>query len=167
MGDFNGSSQVHDWDPGVAPSGLFWTIPISDGTNWIDAENGPARFRARDLAMPDFHDFGNAVGLASPPVPAMPSHVTFDVRWRGGGTRTEVHDTTFGFEGDFVAGPVSIDFSTRQDGRGVTYRSDPADQITVSGGAGRERNGVFFQLTKDGDALQQLAAPGATTDPRA
>jgi hypothetical protein len=105
---------------------------------------GRARFRADNLAIPDYHDFLNAVGLNPTPIPTVPSHVSFDVRWDGGGNSTAIHDSTFGFEGRFIDGLVSIEFTTAQDGSGVTYRSDPANQIVVSGGVGRERNGVFF-----------------------
>lgn len=145
MGDFNGSTQVHDFEPGITASGLFWTIPISDDMVWAKAGIGGARFRASNLAVPDYHDFFNAVGLNPIPIPVVPSHVSFDVRWDGGGNSTTLHDSTFGFEGRFVDGPVSIEFTTGQDGSGVTYRSDPANQIVVSGGVGHERNGVFFR----------------------
>ena len=108
--------------------------------------SGRAEFRARNLAMPDFHDFFNSVGLNPTPIPPVPSHVNFDVRWLGGGTRSRIHDATFGFEGEFIDGNVSIDFTTSQDGDNpVVYRSDPLNQITVSGGVGHERNGVFFR----------------------
>ena len=141
MGDFNTSTQVHDWEPGILSSGLFWTIPIDDRAISHEGRDGRARFRMSDVAVPDFHDFNSAV--APHPV-SIPSHVSFDVRWKGGGARTKLHDTVFGFEGDFVDGPASIEFSTRQDGSKVVYRSDPAGQNTVSAGVGRERNGAFF-----------------------
>jgi hypothetical protein len=47
--------------------------------------NGKARFHARDLAIPDFHDFFDSI---SPDATGVPGHVSFDVRWAGGGART-------------------------------------------------------------------------------
>ena len=73
-----------------------------------------------------------------------PSTVSFDCKWAGGGTRHRLHDETYGFEGDFVDGPATIDFTAQQDGSSVIYRSDPGGQITVSAAVGHERNGVFF-----------------------
>jgi hypothetical protein len=141
VGDFTNSTQVHDWEPGIEPSGLFWTIPISDDLIAVKPGSGRARFRARDLAVPDFTSFANAIAL-NPTTD--PSHVSFDCRWAGGGKRTTIHDTTYGFEGTFVDGPASMKFVARRDDTGVTYRSDPEDQITVAAAVGHERNGVFF-----------------------
>jgi hypothetical protein len=79
----------------------------------------------------------------------VPGHVSFDVRWLGGGPRSHISDAAFGFTGDYVAGDVRIAFTARDDGTGVVYRSDPAGQTTISGGVGRERNGVFFDKSED------------------
>ena len=114
MGDFNGSTQVHDFEPGITASGLFWTIAISDDALRAKPGLGRARFRTRHLAVADYHDFFNAVGLNPTPIPSVPSHVSFDVRWDGGGNSTKVHDSTFGFEGRFVDGPVSIEFTAHR-----------------------------------------------------
>jgi hypothetical protein len=136
------TNQVHDWEPGIAESGLFWTIPISDSQLSVSPGAGAARFRMDNLAIPDSHDFFNSI---DPNHVSVPSHVSFDSRWFGGGAKTRIHDATFGFEGDFVDGPVSIEFTAQQDTNGVVYRSDPMGQRTLSAGVGHERNGVFFR----------------------
>ena len=94
-----------------------------------------------DLAIPDFHDFFNAV---SPNPTSLPSHVSFEVRWAGGPIATPVHDSTFDFSGTFIESDATIDFTVRNDGNSVVYRSDPAGQSSDGAGVGRERNGVFF-----------------------
>jgi len=146
VGDFANSTQLHDFNPGIAPSGLFWTEAFDDDVFRARVRAGKARFRVRHLAIPDFGDFGNSV---SPDPTTVPGHVSFDVRWLGGGARQHVADAAFGFVGDYVAGDVRIAFSARDDGTGVAYRSDPDGQVTVSGGVGRERNGVFFDKSED------------------
>jgi hypothetical protein len=98
--------------------------------------------------MPDFKDFFSSI---TPGAPGTPGHVSFDVHWAGGGTRTRVRDATFDFAGDYVAGPITIAFEAMDDGTGVTYTSDPAGQITVGGGVGHERNGRFFDSSEDED----------------
>ena len=100
MGD--PTRQHHDWEPGIADSGLFWTIPIATSAIDVDPGIGRARLRASDLALDDYHDFFNAV-LGGGPDP-VPSHVSFDVRWAGGGERRKIRDEEFGFAGQFVAG---------------------------------------------------------------
>ena len=148
MGD--PTHQQHDWEPGIADSGLFWTIPIGNGLVHVDAASGTARFRAESVKVTDYHDFFNAV-LGGGPTP-LPSRVSFDVQWLGGGASTHVRDSDFGFVGDYVPGPARISFTAADDHGDVVYRSDPDGQYNPGldvGGAGMpavgtERNGRFF-----------------------
>jgi hypothetical protein len=134
---------VHDFEPGIKRSGLFWTIPVPPSAIAADPGTGRARLHMQNLAVPDFHDFFNAI---SPFPGSRPAHVSFDVRWAGGGDSTEIRDETFGFEGDYVAGDASVRFIAYDDDRrAVLYTSDPGGQNTISAGVGLERNGVFFR----------------------
>jgi hypothetical protein len=147
------TKQVHDFEPGIERSGLFWTIPFSPAALDADPHAGRARMHAEELDVPDYHDFLNAV---SPHPKRKPGRASFDVRWAGGGDRTNVRDKTFGFRGAYVGGDATIQFAVMDvkggdngqggEGRkvGVVYTSDPDGQKTASAGVGRERNGVFF-----------------------
>ena len=141
MGD--PTQQLHDFEPGIASSGLFWTIPISPSAISISPSTGTARFRAANVPVSDFFNFFNAISDHPDPRP-VPSHVTFDVRWLGGGDHTKVTDQTFDFAGEFVTGPAAITFTASHDGSNVVYSSVADGQKTISAGVGRERNGVFF-----------------------
>ena len=46
-----------------------------------------------NVALPDFHDFFNAIGFVDPAIATVPSHVSFDVVWHGRGDRLKVRDT--------------------------------------------------------------------------
>ena len=102
------------------------------------------------MAVKDHHDGLSAV-TGKGPTP-LPSHVSFDVRWKGNGERKQIRDQTFGFAGDYVASPTRISFTASNDDSGVIYRSDPHGQYNPTaahGGAGspavgHERNGRFF-----------------------
>jgi hypothetical protein len=142
--------QQHDWEPGIAPSGLFWTIAISSLAIDVDPGTGQARLHATSVPVTDYHDFSNAVGGGGPT--PVPSHASFDVRWSGNRERRKIRDETFGFVGQYVTGNTTITFTTSEDGSGVVYTADPAGQYNPTpeqGGAGspavgHERNGVFF-----------------------
>ena len=66
MGD--PSQQVHDFNPGIAPSGLFWTIPIEPGAIKVNPVTGEARLRVQALKIEDFHDFLTSIGLTVNPL---------------------------------------------------------------------------------------------------
>lgn len=140
--------QVHDWEPGIADSGLFWTIPISSGSIKADPTTGRARFRVEALKVGDYHDFFNAVSGGTP----LPSRVSFDVVWMGGGSPVQLRDETFTFEGDYIPSPARISFVASDDRSGIVYRSEAEGQYNPTleqGGAGdpavgTERNGRYF-----------------------
>jgi hypothetical protein len=133
--------QLHDFEPGIAQSGLFWTIPIDGGAVDASPGSGRARYRLHELALNDFHDFFTAIG-ANPP--DRPSHVSFEVTWSGGNDHQRVADTDFDFTGTFVASDARIAFTAWNDDAGVVYTSNPDGQTSAGAGVGHERNGVFF-----------------------
>ena len=141
MGD--PTHQHHDWEPGIADSGLFWTIPLGNGAIDADPDTGTARFRGQAVKVTDYHDFFNSV-LGGGPTP-LPARVNYDVRWVAAGTKQSVRDATFGFVGDYVPASATITFEAADDHGLVVYRSDPSGQTNVGQPAvGTERNGVFF-----------------------
>ena len=142
MGD--PSVQEHDFNPGIAPSGLFWTIPIEPGAIKFDPATGEASLRVHALKISDYHDILNSIGLVDGP-PPLPSRVSFDVRWAGHGAAVDLHDSTFGFMGHYVTGPATISFTGSNDDSDVVYTSDPIGQSNPGPPAvGAEQNGVFF-----------------------
>jgi len=134
--------QVHDFEPGILPSGLFWTIPVSPSALHVNPVKGSATLRLHDLAVPDYGNFFNAIAPVPDPKP-IPSHVSFEVTWPGAHAATEVDDEEFDFSGRFVASDATIAFTARNDNSGVIYRSQPDGQTNFDAGVGRERNGVF------------------------
>jgi len=135
---------VHDWNPGIAPSGLFWTIPIEPGAIKVDPATGEARLRVHALKIQDFHDILTSIGLVEGP-PPVPARVSFDVRWAGHGAPVSLNDPTFGFSGNYVTGPATIEFTAQNDDSDVVYTSDPTGQSNPAPPAvGTEQNGVFF-----------------------
>lgn len=134
--------QQHDFEPGILPSGLFWTVPVNPAAIIANPSTGTATLRATMMAVPDYGNFFNAIS-PTPDPPPLPSHVSFEVTWPGRGTVREIDDDVFDFAGRFVVSDASIAFTARNDGSGAVYRSNPDGQISFDAGVGRERNGVF------------------------
>jgi hypothetical protein len=129
-------------NPASRTRALFWTIPIGNGAIDVDPSSGQARLRGQSVKVDDFHDFFNAV-LGGGPTP-VPSRVSYDIRWSGGGGRHAIDDKIFDFAGEYVPGPASISFEAMDEHGTVIYRSDAAGQSNVGQPAvGTERNGVF------------------------
>ncbi len=141
-----GPDQVHDFNPGIKPSGLFWTVPYSSSNVAIHLGARTASLHGRNVSIPDYHDFLNSVGVESPPIPVVPATVSFDVHWKGKGPLTRVSDPKNGFDGMFADSNAWISWSADEPAKGFRYVSDAAStSTTVSGVIGHERNGVFFR----------------------
>ena len=61
--------QIHDISPGIAPSGLFWTVRIPD--HWVsvdgdDLDDG-ARYRIDKLKLLDYGKLANSLPFFLPP----------------------------------------------------------------------------------------------------
>ena len=139
MGDLK--TQVHDFEPGIKKSGLFWTIPIPASAADADLREHRARYHMRDVPVPDFHDFGNAV---SPHPTREPGKASFEVHWTATGPRQRIRDATFGYKGVFWPAECHIDFHVTDLNSGVVYHSVSEGQVTAGAGFGHERNGRYF-----------------------
>jgi hypothetical protein len=132
-------TQVHDFNPGIAPSGLFWTQPVSDDALDFDFEEGVATLAVKDLDEEDYHNLLNALKDG----PSDPASVSFNMRWTATEPSMNVTDPVHGFTGRFRISTVSIDWSASVGS--FEFTSDPATTVNVRSVIGRERNGVFFQ----------------------
>ena len=101
---------------------------------------GQARLHVKNLALEDYHDINNALSDG----PSIDGRASYRVDWHGGHHKVKIHDASQGFEGDFVEGPATIEWSaTNEDG--FRFVSDRAStSTTVSALVGKERNGSFF-----------------------
>ena len=100
-----GTNQIHDYNPGIAPNGLFWTIPIGSDAIEFDLEAGTARFHASHMHIPDFRDFVNSLY----PATSVPAVVSFDVRWHDVQSRSHGSQPDFGFSGEFAVTKATIE----------------------------------------------------------
>jgi len=131
--------QIHDFNPGITDSGLFWTIPIAEDTISVNFAAGKASFQASDVDVEDYHDVVNALTDG----PSVPASVSFDIRWNGVVNRTSVRDVQNQFVGDFLQSPAQISWA----GTTATaeFVSDPAaTSVNEFSILAHERNGVFF-----------------------
>src|SRR2546423_9223058 len=75
--------------PGIAPSGLFWTVRIPDGWVSVDADDldDGARYRIEKLHLLDYGKLANSLPAFLPPgtaqTPPDAAVASFDMRWMG------------------------------------------------------------------------------------
>jgi hypothetical protein len=142
----DGSDQIHDYEPGIMPNGLFWTVPITPDAIESNLGTGTARFHMTNMAIPDFHDFANSIGSTKQPIPTTPASATFDVRWQASKQVIPLRDAASGYAGEFMDSQATMSWSVEQPAQHFQFATDDAGTNTVGGVIGRERNGVYFRL---------------------
>ena len=91
--------QIHDMSPGIAPSGLFWTIRIPD--RWVSVESDDlgegARYQIKNQHLLDYGKLANSLPFFLPPgtaqTPPDKAVATFDMRWWGNTAPVDVTDS--------------------------------------------------------------------------
>ena len=137
-------AQIHDLNPGILSSGLFWTIAIpSDGIQ-VHLGKGVASLEATDVPIHDYGDIPNALRGGGPaPIPGV---VSFKVTWSGVDERLNIRnkDPVFGgFAGEFIRNTAQMEWTATVGD--FTFVSDPlATSSSVFAEIGHERNGFFF-----------------------
>lgn len=134
-----GTGQVHDFNPGIRESGLFWTEPVAGDSVTFSLERGTATLAQDDLDQEDYHNLHNALLDG----PSDPASVSFEMQWKAIAAPMNVTDDVHRFTGRFSLSEVQIEWSATTPS--FRFASDPASTTNnVRSVIGRERNGVFF-----------------------
>jgi hypothetical protein len=136
-----GGAQIHDFNPGITQSGLFWTTILPAGDVQVDLDAGTATLEVEDLHLKDYGDFENSItGYAGQPVPAV---VSFKVQWTATGGVNNRNNPDQKFRGEFRDALAQIEYKART--VDFDIESAPlADSTTEAAEFGQESNGSFY-----------------------
>jgi hypothetical protein len=132
--------QIHDYNPGIPDSSLFWVVRVPKGAVNVDQGKGKASLHVTDLEV---RDFGNLLHALRGD-PSVPATVSFEIHWRDLVQPLQLHDNDNQFEGNFLQTHAFIEWTARQDE--FEFISDPLETSeTVFAMFGEEHNGIFFR----------------------
>jgi hypothetical protein len=94
----------------------------------------------RDLAVPDYHDFVNAVLLG----PSLPGLVSFRVEWAASKDKQEFDNPDQQYDGHMVLTSARCSWTGATSDAMYVSHPDPLTQVSVYAQVGHMRNGVFF-----------------------
>ena len=133
---------MHDYNGGIPPSGLFWTVELPPEAFWVSARQKRARLRLRNFPLIETFTF-----LGPHDTQAV---LSMTIEWEaledrvalGSGKSVPLEDPA-AFRGRFARARSIAHFSGRQ--LGFSFESNPGVS-TDEGYAeiGRERNGIFL-----------------------
>jgi hypothetical protein len=136
-----GAPILHDLNPGILPSGLFWTIEIPEESIKVNFGKGRASMEALDVPI---LDYGSGDPLFGDPISS--GHVSFKVTWSGVNERLKIRNTDpiyGGFAGTFIRNTAQMEWTATAGD--FTFVSAPlATSSSSFAEIGHERNGIFF-----------------------
>ena len=133
------TNQIHDFNPGIAKSGLFWTIRVPDDRVEVDIEDATASMSLNDAEVHDFFSIPNALMHGK----SIPADASFRMHWHGVKSHVHLHDTVNHFDARLIYDSATIQWSAQE--KDFKFVSDPEEtSTTVFAAIGREQNGVFF-----------------------
>lgn len=149
--------QLHDISPGIAPSGLFWTVRIPD--RWVSVETDDlregARYRIDKLRLLDYGTLANSLPDIAPPgthfSPPSRAVASFDMHWMGNAGRASATDSgpnQFTVEG--ILTHATLAWSCTVPGKHFKFQSAAANTSHETfAELVNERNGSFFASEED------------------
>jgi hypothetical protein len=146
-----GTNQIHDFNPGITPEGVFWTVPIKDGVD-VDFEDGEAELEVSNLEVDDYFNLVNALldqsGQAGNHTPVeIPAHVSFEVNWRHVRDRFSVENAAEQYSASVILNESSIHWTAHEAAAegapSFSFRSTSSTNIFSM--LAREKNGRFFR----------------------
>lgn len=137
--DPRGGTRVHDFHPPILASGLFWTIPIPEGSYAFGADGRSASVDVKNISVVDQPHFPDR----TPTTPSTILHMR--VTWSATPQRTRFEDAhkDFAFEGWHAE--AQLEFAVAVPSLGFRWTSDPIGTSSARFGIiGRESNGRYY-----------------------
>jgi hypothetical protein len=136
-------NQVHDFNGGIQPSGLFWVVQLPDQAFHVSHDGRQASLEADHVCVIDSFQFGGPNSV--------PATVNFKIKWDAIGPR-ELHGRgkavaptdPAAFLGRFAKARSTASFSGSE--LGFSFRSNPGvNTDRTFAELGPEQNGIFLE----------------------
>ena len=135
-----GVPQLHDYNPGITASGVFWTIRIPDDAVRVDRRTGNATYAMSKVRLDDYYNLVNAFAGG----PSTPGIASFRTTFTPVGKAYNYHDEANRVNVRYRAAKARLSWSAQSGG--FAYQSDPiGTSVATFAMIGTERNGKFFR----------------------
>lgn len=136
----SGGAQIHDLNPGITQTGVFWTTVVAADAVQVDPAMEFATLEVSDLAQKDYFDLENALFGGTP---ATPGRVSFRVEWTGQGEPQAVNNPAQRYRARVRDAVARMEWSART--VDFEFRSAPLSTSTTDAAQlGQERNGSYY-----------------------
>ena len=133
------TSQIHDFHPPIAPSGLYWVVPVPNGGLEVAPGGKSVTLAMRDVAVVD-----------QPRWPALdasatPAKMSFKMVWKSTGEQVLYQDAARQFRFEGTRAVCQMEAQVEVPSIGFSWKSDPlATSSAAFAIIGNEMNGRYL-----------------------
>ena len=133
-------NQIHDFHPPIAPSGLYWVVPVPKGGLIISPDGQTATLDMKNVAVVDQPKWPalDAVG--------MPAIMSFRMMWRAMDEKIIYDDPLKQFRVEGFRAKAQIEAQVKVPSIGFSWKSDPLSKSHANFAIiGDEVNGRYYK----------------------
>jgi len=133
------ANEIHDFHPPIAPSGLFWVVPVPDGGLTISADGSSFTLVMRNVAVIDQPRFPALDAIGSP------ATMTFTLAGKSTGEPVMYEDASKHFRFTGTRAACQLEAQVEVPSIGFSWKSDPLDTSKCGFAIiGEEVNGRYY-----------------------
>ena len=132
-------NQIHDFHPPIAPSGLYWVVPVPDDGLTISPDGSTFTLEMQNVPVVDQPRWPALDSIATP------ARMTFKMVWKSTGEAVKYEDASKHFRFAGTRAACQLEAQVEVPSIGFSWKSDPLSAST-SGFAimGEEVNGRYY-----------------------
>jgi len=133
------ANQIHDFHPPIAPSGLYWVVPVLERGLTISPDENTFTLEMQSVSVVDQPRWPALDSIATP------ARMTFKIVWKSTGEPVKYDDSSKRFRFTGTRASCQLEAEVEVPSIGFSWKSDPlntskADVAIV----GEEVNGRYY-----------------------
>jgi hypothetical protein len=133
------ANQIHDLHPGIAPSGLYWVVPVPEGGLTISADGKTFTLEMQNVRVVDQPRWPALDSVATP------ARMTFKMVWKSTGEPVKYDDPSKHFRFTGTRASCQLEAQVSVPSISFSWKSDPLDTSSSAFAiVGDEVNGRYY-----------------------
>ena len=134
------ANQIHDLHPPIAPSGLYWVVPVPAGGLTISSDANTFTLEMKDVPVVDQPRWPAIDSLATP------ARMTFRMVWKATGEPVACDDASRQFRFTGSRASCQLEAQVEVPSIGFSWKSDPLEKSQAAFAIiGEEVNGRYYK----------------------
>jgi hypothetical protein len=134
------ANQIHDFHPPIAPSGLYWVVPVAAGDLTISSDANTFTLQMKDVPVVDQPHWPALDAIATP------ARMTFKMVWKSTGEPVNYDDPAKQFRFSGSRATCQLEAQVEVPSIGFSWKSDPLEKSHADFAImGEEMNGRYYK----------------------